>query len=90
VREAAYGYLRIAGFAFGFFGLGLCLYFASQGAGRVGGAIAAQAVRLSLVMVGGFALVQLHAPLWAIFLLSAAAMTVMGLGTALFVKLARW
>lgn len=90
VREAAYGYLRVAGFAFGFFGLGLCLYFASQGAGRVGGAIAAQAVRLSLVTVGGFALVQMDAPLWAIFLLSAVAMTVMGLGTAMFVKLAQW
>ena len=37
VRSAACGYLGIAGFEFGFFGLGLCLYFASQGAGRVGG-----------------------------------------------------
>ncbi len=90
VRAAAYDYLRIAGFAFGFFGLGLCLYFASQGAGRVGGAIAAQAVRLVIVIVGGLAVLQMHGPLWAIFALSAIAMTVMGLGTAMFVKLARW
>ena len=32
---------------FAFFGLGLCLYFASQGAGRVGGAIAAQGTATS-------------------------------------------
>jgi Na+-driven multidrug efflux pump len=90
VREAGYAYLRIAGFAFGFFGMGLCLYFASQGAGRVGGAIAAQGLRLLVVMAGGYALVASGAPLWSIFLLSAAAMVVMGAGTALFVKLARW
>lgn len=90
VREAAYSYLRVAGFGFGFFGLGLCLYFASQGAGRVGGAIAAQAVRSVIVLAGGVLLLQLHAPLEAIFILSFVAMTIMGLGTALFVGLARW
>lgn len=90
VRDAAYGYLRIAGLAFGFFGLGLCLYFASQGAGRVGGAIAAQAVRLTIVLVGGLTLLRMHAPLWTVFALSAAAMTIMGLATAALVKRARW
>ena len=39
-------YLRIAGLTYAVFGLGLCLYFASQGAGRVGGAITAQGLRL--------------------------------------------
>ena len=90
VRAAGYAYLRIAGFGFAFFGLGLCLYFASQGAGRVGGAIGAQAIRLAVVAIGGWALVGTGQPLWTVFLLSAAAMVPMGLGTALFVKLARW
>ncbi len=90
VRKAAYDYLRIAGFAFAFFGLGLYLYFASQGAGRVGGAITAQAIRLAIVVTGGWALSGIAAPLWTLFLLSALAMTAMGLGTALFIKLARW
>lgn len=90
VKAAAYSYLRIAGFGYAFFGLGLCLYFASQGAGRVGGAIAAQAMRLAAVLVGGWALVLTGAPLWTVFALSAAAMVPMGLGTALFIKLARW
>lgn len=90
VRSAAYTYLRIAGFGYAFFGLGLCLYFASQGAGRVGGAITAQALRLAVVLLGGWVLVTLGAPLWTVFALSAAAMIPMGLGTAIFIKLARW
>lgn len=90
VQDAAYGYLRTAGFSFAFFGLGLCLYFASQGAGRVGGAITAQTLRLTIVLVGGLTLSTAGAPLSSYFLLSAVAMIAMGLGTALFVKLARW
>ena len=90
VRHAAYTYMQIAGFGYAFFGLGLCLYFASQGAGRVGGAILAQAMRLAVVALGGWGLVSYGAPLWTIFALSAVAMVPMGLGTALFIKLARW
>ncbi|MDM7966801.1 MATE family efflux transporter [Blastomonas fulva] len=89
-RSAAFSYLRIAGFGYAFFGLGLCLYFSAQGAGRVGGAIAAQAMRLAVAVLGGWALVFYGAPLWTVFALSAIAMVPMGLGTALFVKLARW
>lgn len=90
VRAAAYGYMAVAGFSYAFFGLGLCLYFASQGAGRVGGAIAAQALRLAVVLAGGWLIIDMGAPLAMVFLLSALAMVPMGLGTALFVKLARW
>jgi putative MATE family efflux protein len=90
VRETAYTYLTIAGIGFPFFGLGLCLYFGSQGAGRVGGAIAAQAIRLSVVVIGGWLLAQARLPLWSVFALSVGAMIAMGLATALFVKLARW
>jgi len=90
VRETAYTYLTIAGIGFPFFGLGLCLYFGSQGAGRVGGAIAAQAIRLSVVVIGGWLLAQAGLPLWSVFALSLGAMVAMGLATALFVKLTRW
>ncbi len=90
VRDTAYAYLRIAAVGFAFFGLGLCLYFASQGAGRVGGAIAAQALRLAVIVIGGAILVERSAPLWGVFTLSAGAMITMGLGTALFVRLSRW
>jgi putative MATE family efflux protein len=90
VQQAAYAYLGIAGFGFAFFGLGLCLYFASQGAGRVGGAIIAQALRLAVIVIGGAILVEQSSTLSAVFVLSAVAMVTMGLGTALFVKLSRW
>jgi putative MATE family efflux protein len=90
VTKAAYTYLRIAGLTYAFFGLGLCLYFASQGAGRVGGAIAAQGLRLAVVALGGWALSEMAGPLWTVFALSAFAMLPMGLGTALFIKLAKW
>lgn len=90
VRQTAYAYLTIAGFGFPFFGIGLCLYFASQGAGRVGGAILAQAIRLGIVVLGGWFLGRLGLPLWSVFALSVSAMIAMGLGTALFVKLTRW
>ena len=33
--ETGSAYLRLVGPTYGFFGLGLCLYFASQGAGRL-------------------------------------------------------
>ena len=90
VRDTAYAYLRIAAVGFAFFGLGLCLYFASQGAGRVGGAIIAQALRLAVIVIGGAIFVERSAPISAVFALSAGAMITMGLGTALFVKLSRW
>ncbi len=90
VMATAYAYMRIAGLTYAFFGLGLCLYFASQGAGRVGGAITAQALRLIVVVLGGWALINMNAPLWMVFALSAFAMLPMGLGTALFIKLAKW
>jgi hypothetical protein len=80
--------MRIAGFGCAFFGLGL--YFASQGEGRVGGAITAQAIRLGIVVFGGWALVAAGALLWTVFALSTTATVPIGLGTALFIKLARW
>ena len=56
----------------------------------MGGAIAAQGIRLAVIVLGGLALTHVSSPLWMVFVLSASAMLLMGLGTALFVKLARW
>jgi Na+-driven multidrug efflux pump len=90
VVAATTSYLRIAAIGYPFFGLGLCLYFAAQGAGKVGGPIVAQSLRLAMVVVGGFALIAADAPMWSFFALSAAAMIAMGLATALAVRMARW
>jgi putative MATE family efflux protein len=53
VRAAADLYLRWAGPGFAFLGLGLALYFASQGAGRVLGPVLAGAVRLATIALAG-------------------------------------
>jgi putative MATE family efflux protein len=46
-------YLRVVGPAYGLFGLGLALYFASQGARRMGWSLAAGLGRLAVVYVAG-------------------------------------
>ena len=54
VLAAGSVYLRIVGPAYGFFGLGLALYFASQGAGRLAWPIIASATRLLVAGAGGW------------------------------------
>jgi Na+-driven multidrug efflux pump len=90
VTAAASSYFAWAGPGFGFFGMGVCLYFASQGAARVGGPVLAGTIRLLMVCVGGWWLVSIDAPAWTLFALVGAAMVVFGLATAISVRLARW
>lgn len=90
VTAAAYSYFAWAGPAFGFFGLGTCLYFASQGAAKVGGPVLAGTGRLLLVALGGWWLVSIDAPAWTLFALVGAAMVLFGLGVAASVRLTRW
>ena len=47
-------YLQIVGPAFGFFGLGLSLYFASHGAGRRLWSLLAGALRMLIALGGGW------------------------------------
>ena len=59
-------YLHVVGPAYGFFGLGLSLYFASQGAGRLGWPLLAGLVRLVIAAGGGWAVLQATGSLtWA-------------------------
>jgi putative MATE family efflux protein len=90
VTAAAQSYFSLAGPAFAFFGLGVTLYFASQGAAKVGGPVLAATARLVLVALGGTALVAAGASASALFALVGAAMLVYGLGTAGAVRLTRW
>jgi putative MATE family efflux protein len=90
VSAAAYSYFAWAGPAFGFFGLGVCLYFSSQGAAKVVGPVLASTVRLLMVAVGGWWLASSGAPAWTLFALVGAAMVVFGLSTAASVRLTRW
>ena len=59
-------YLHVVGPAYGFFGLGLSLYFASQGAGRLGWPLLAGLVRLVIAAGGGWAVLRATGSLtWA-------------------------
>jgi putative MATE family efflux protein len=83
-------YLRIAGPAFAFFGLGLTLYFASQGSGKMIGPVLAGTVRLAVVFGAGTWLVSLPGTSAHLFGLVAASMVVYGLATVAAVRLTRW
>ena len=90
VLEHARQYLRIVGPVFPLFGVGLTLYFASQGAGRVLGPVLASAVRLALVVGAGWVLAGTQPTSETLFLLVAGAMAVYGTLTALAVKITSW
>ncbi len=83
-------YFRWAGPCYGLFGLGLCLYFSSLGAGKVGGPVLAGTLRLVMVALGGWMLAAAQAPAWTIFALVGAGMAAYGLATVLAVRYADW
>jgi putative MATE family efflux protein len=90
VTAAANSYFAWVGPAFAFFGIGACLYFASQGAARVGGPVLAYTARLALVAIGGWWLASIEAPAWTLFALVGGGMIVLGLGTVISIWVTRW
>ena len=90
VTAAACSYFAWAGPAFGFFGMGTCLYFSSQGATKMVGPVLAGTLRLILVGLGGWWLASAGAPAWTLFALVGVAMIVFGLALALSVRVTRW
>jgi len=58
VVAAGSAYLRVVGPSYGFFGLGLALYFASQGAGRLLWPLLAGFFRLALASIGGWMVIH--------------------------------
>jgi Na+-driven multidrug efflux pump len=90
VLDAARMYFRWVGPFYPLFGLGLCLYFASQGAGKVIWPVIAGTLRLVVVIAGGWWLAASAAPAWTVFALIALAMAVYGLATAASVYFVNW
>jgi Na+-driven multidrug efflux pump len=91
VREACRAYLRIAGPTYGFFGLGLSLYFASQGARRLFWPVISGVLRLTVVSMGGLAIVYFSTPtVENVFGVVALGMIVFGSAVALAIKLGAW
>jgi putative MATE family efflux protein len=76
--ETGAAYLRIVGPAYGFFGLGLSLYFASQGAGRLLWPLLAGGLRLLIAVGGGYAALHLTGSLTWVFAALALALVAYG------------
>lgn len=75
-------YLRIVGPFYGFFGSGLALYFAAQGAGRVGWPLAASLLRMGVALGGAWMASALGFGLSGMFVALAAGFVTMGLVNA--------
>jgi MATE family, multidrug efflux pump len=79
VLEIGATYLRIVGPAYGFFGLGLALYFASQGVGRLLWPLLAGLSRLVFAAGGGWIVLRLAGPsLASVFVVMALALGLFG------------
>jgi Na+-driven multidrug efflux pump len=91
VLAAGTRYLTIVGPFYGFFGLGLALYFASQGAGRLSWPLIAGFARLLIAAVGGgLAIHHLGAGLSGLFVAIAVALVVFGATVATAIKAGAW
>ena len=90
VLASAALYFHWAGPCYALFGLGLCLYFSSLGAGKVDGPVLAGTLRLVVIAIGGWMLAAAHAPSWTIFALVAFGMAAYGLASVVAVRYSNW
>ena len=90
VLETGSLYLRSVAPFYALFAAGMALYFASQGAGRVGVPMLAGTARLAVVAVGGLIVVNAAAPLGALFGVIAFGITLFGALTGAAVYKASW
>jgi putative MATE family efflux protein len=88
--EVGASYLQIVGPFYGFFGGGLALYFASQGAGRVGWAMIIAVLRVIIAAGGGWIAVTELGSSASLFVALAAAMVVYGLANIAAVAGGTW
>jgi len=83
-------YLRSVGPAYGFFGLGLSLYFASQGAGRLFWPLFAGLLRLVIAIGGGWLALRATGSLSFVFAALSAALVVYGLTLSTAIASGAW
>jgi len=88
--EAGTSYLRTVGPFYGFFGLGLVLYFASQGAGRLKWPVVGNIVRLIVAALGGWLALHWGGSLVQVFAAQAAALLLYGLVNAGSIAAGAW
>ena len=88
--DAGTRYLHVVGPAYGLFGLGMALYFASQGAGRLLWPLLANFARLIIAAVGGYLALRFSGDLTAVFIALALALATFGLINAAAVAGGAW
>ena len=88
--DAGSRYLRTVGPCYGLFGLGLALYFASQGAGRLLWPLLANLMRLAMAAGGGWLALRWSGDLSYVFLALSAALAAFGLINAVAVARGAW
>ena len=76
--DAGTQYLRAVGPFYGFFGVGLVLYFASQGAGRLLWPVLGNLARLAVAALGGWLALRWGGELVHVFVAQAVALVVYG------------
>jgi putative MATE family efflux protein len=90
VLASASSYFTWAAPTYALYGIGLCLFFASQGAGRMLWPVLAGSVRLLVIVIGGWWLAVSQMPAWSVFALAGVALTAYGIATVLAVYLVPW
>lgn len=90
VIAAGSAYLRIVGPAYGCFGLGLALYFASQGAGRLFWPLAGGFLRFAIAIGGGWVLLEATGSLEALFVALALGLVAYGVTVAVAIACGTW
>lgn len=83
-------YLRAVGPLYGFFGVGLVLYFASQGAGRLLWPVAGNIARLVVAAVGGWLAIRWGGGLAHVFMAQGLALVVYGVVIASAIAGGAW
>ena len=90
VLAAGEAYLRIVGPLYPFIGVGVALYFASQGVGLVGWPVLAGTARLVIALGGGWIVLAMGGELRALYIMIAIGIIAWGTLTAIAVARTRW
>ncbi len=88
--DAGSRYLHVVGPFYGLFGLGMALYFASQGAGRLSWPLLANQIRFVIAAGGGWLVLRWSGDLSYVFVALGAALATFGLLNAVAVASGAW
>jgi Na+-driven multidrug efflux pump len=88
--QAGAAYLQVVGPTYGFFGFGLALYFASQGAGRLAWPLMGNVARLAVAGGGGWLMLHWGSGLVSVFAAQGVALVLYGLINAAAVAGGVW